>query len=104
MLSHVDVGAIERYVVTLDRHRSAAEYIREHGATYELRDANGNIRQIKPHPMVAGANNTASICLKLEREFGLTHAARVALPTDPAAAVALSEEEELDNLILGITK
>jgi len=103
VLSEVDADVIGRYVSVADRHRKAADYLRLHGSTYEIRDRYGNIRQIKPHPMVAEANNTAAACLKLERELGLTPAARVALPASSPPS-GLTEEEEIDNLILGITK
>ncbi|MEI8367941.1 MAG: phage terminase small subunit P27 family [Planctomycetia bacterium] len=103
VLSHVDEGVIARYVAMLERHRRASAYLVRHGSTYEIRDGNGNLRQIKAHPMVAEANSMASACLKLERELGLTPAARVALPTNATKPLP-TEDDEIDDLILGISK
>ena len=103
VLSHVDVEVISRYVTMLVRHRRATEFIEQHGSTYEIRDFHGKLRQVKPHPKVAEANNLASACLKLERELGLTPAARVALPTNATGPLP-TDDDELDSLILGITK
>ena len=103
VLSHVDAGVIARYVAMLERHRRASAYLVLHGSTYEIRDGNGNLRQIKAHPMVAEANTMASGCLKLERELGLTPAARVALPTNSTAPLP-TDDDDLDSVILGISK
>jgi len=103
VLSHVDEGVIARYVAMLERHRRASAFLERHGSIYEIRDGTGSIRQIKAHPMVAEANTTAAACLKLERELGLTPAARVALPTNATKPLP-TEDDELDELILGISK
>lgn len=103
VLSHVDGGVIARYVAMLERHRRASAFLESHGSIYEIRDGNGSLRQIKQHPMVAEANTTAAACLKLERELGLTPAARVALPTNSTRPVK-TEDDELDDIILGIKK
>jgi P27 family predicted phage terminase small subunit len=103
VLSHVDEGVIARYVAMLERHRRASAFLERHGSIFEVRDGTGNLRQIKTHPMVAEANTTAAACLKLERELGLTPAARVALPTN-ATKPSPTEDDELDDIILGISK
>jgi P27 family predicted phage terminase small subunit len=87
----------------LERHRRASAFLERHGSIFEVRDGTGNLRQIKTHPMVAEANTTAAACLKLERELGLTPAARVALPTNATKSVP-TEDDEMDDIILGISQ
>lgn len=76
VIGRADENALIRYCVTFARWMECERFIQDNGMT------NGS----DEYPQVTRASRLSEQLLKLEREFGLTPAARVNLtPTNPAA-------------------
>ena len=76
VLAKSDGNSLSRYCIFLTRWRDAELYILEHGSTYRTKDKNGKPAGHRPFPQVAIAAQLARELARLEREFGLTPAAR----------------------------
>jgi P27 family predicted phage terminase small subunit len=91
VIARVDQNALARYVVLWERWRKLEDFLKKNGDTYVLRgkpdgsvDAAGApvpgpVVAVKTYPQAKQATALAGELLKLEREFGLTPAARARL-------------------------
>jgi len=84
ILALIDEQALVRYVQMWARWREADRVLAKHGLTYDVEDCDGNVIP-KARPEAAISTALAMQLLKLEREFGMTPAARARLAT-PASA------------------
>ena len=84
ILTKLDIEALARYCQLLAKLREAEAAIAQ-GAYYVERDADGKIKAIHEIPQVARALAYSDALLRLEREFGLTPAARanLSVPAEP---------------------
>ncbi len=79
VLTQVDQHALARYCQLWARWREAEEFLDKRGATYSVRDKDGNIVALKKYPQVVIASDLADKLLRLEQQFGLTPSARTRL-------------------------
>lgn len=89
LVTTVDRNALARYVVLLDQWKTAMAWIDEHGTTYEEKRVMGaTTKGAEPemvvvghrqYPQVKEAMGLVDAMLRLEKEFGLTPAARARL-------------------------
>lgn len=85
VLSRTDGNAIARYADALVRWHAAAQHLAEQGETYVVKDAKGNVRDVKAHPQAKVYTQLATLLLKLEQEFGLTPAGRARIKVEQGA-------------------
>ena len=98
VLAGIDQNALARYAVLWVRYRKCEEFLAEHGDVYVVR-AKPNWKGepgppvgFKLYPHAKEALALASELLRLEREFGLTPAARARLATE----VTVEDDETSD--------
>jgi P27 family predicted phage terminase small subunit len=87
LLTNVDVGPLARYCDTWSWWRQCREEIQRDGDVMTIRDRHGNPTYHQQHPRVSIANKLASNLTALEREFGLSPAARSTLHVKPETPV-----------------
>jgi len=92
VLTQVDRNALIRYCQTWSRWRRCAEFINDHGETYQLKDDQGNFKCLQQWPQVAIYNKLSDTLSKLESEFGLTPSARAGLQVDPSTIAATDKK------------
>lgn len=87
VVGKVDANALARYCVTFARWRECEEFIQQFGMTQTYKQ-DGRV-VIEEFPQVSRASRLSDQLLKIEREFGMTPAARVNLtPTKAAGSEA----------------
>lgn len=79
VLGRCDRNALARYCQSWARWREAEEFLMENGTTYPVYSEGGDVLETKQYPQVRQANILAGILLRIEKEFGLTPAARADL-------------------------
>ena len=79
VLTQIDTGALGRYCELWVRWIHASKYLREHGETCEIRDKYGESVGEAPRSQVAIVAKLSELLARLEREFGLTPAARAGI-------------------------
>ena len=88
LLAKCDRNAIVRYCQTLAMWREAQEWLMEHGTVHPEKDAAGRVVGLREYPHVARVIRLSEVLARLEKQFGLTPAARANL------AVAKPEKPE----------
>ena len=83
LMTNADVGPLARYCDTWSWWRRVREEIQRDGDVMTIRDRDGNPTYHQQHPRVSIANKLASHLSALEREFGLSPAARSGLHAAP---------------------
>ncbi|MHC4222602.1 MAG: phage terminase small subunit P27 family [Planctomycetota bacterium] len=76
VLTRIDRNALVRYCVLWARWRKAEEFLRDHGETHVVKDAQGQVKGLRPYPQVRMANQIAEQLLRLEQQFGMTPSSR----------------------------
>ena len=89
ILGKCDRGALARYCRTWAKWRQAEEFLMEHGDYVTIRNAEGQVVEIKEPPQVARAIRLGDQLLRLEQQFGLTPSAR--------ASMAITKENPEEN-------
>ncbi len=95
VVAHLDANALARYATLWVRYRKCEEFVAKHGDTYVARGKPGKDREPGPaigfklYPQAKQALALSVELLRLEREYGLTPAARARLSTEGAV-----EEDE----------
>jgi P27 family predicted phage terminase small subunit len=85
VLTEVDELALARYADLCVQYRRASEFIAKHGDAYVVRGRRGPQGEeglptgFKTYPQAKRILQLANVLLQLEREFGLTPAARAGL-------------------------
>lgn len=92
VLTLADRNALTRYCVLWARWREAETWIRDHGETYTVTDADGNPRGVQTHPKVAIAAKLSAQLERLEADFGLNPSARSRIVTTPAQTSPLAPD------------
>ena len=88
LMTAVDENALARYAVLWVRYRRCEEFVAKHGEAYPVRARQqwsgepGQIQSFKSYPQAKMALGLAAELLRLEREFGLTPAARARLTAE----------------------
>lgn len=77
-----DIAAAIRYSRMWVEWRQLDLFIQEVGTVYFQRDGSGEVANIKPLPQVAQRDSLAQQLLQIEREFGLTPAARTRIKVE----------------------
>ncbi|MFN0132229.1 MAG: phage terminase small subunit P27 family [Phycisphaerales bacterium] len=75
-LTRADANVLARYCTTFVRWRKAEAFIAKHGEVYPVKSASGTIKCVFAWPQVAIAQKLSATLTRLERELGLTPAAR----------------------------
>lgn len=87
----IDGGALERYCVMFVQWRDCQEFVRKNGAEYAVRgeprrvkgvEKPGRVLYFREYPAVARAAKLSRDMLQIEREYGLTPAARTRIRLD----------------------
>lgn len=79
ILTKIDGGALARYCQLYARWREAEEFIARRGSVLPVKNAEGEVIDLKPFPQVGIASKLAEQLLRLEQQFGLTPSARARL-------------------------
>src|SRR5579862_7191508 len=79
ILTRADSYALARFCQLYARWVRAEKFIQKYGTSYPLKDGNGKVKCFAPFPEVAMAQKLSASLTKLERELGLTPAARARL-------------------------
>jgi len=79
ILGRCDRNALARYCQTWAKWRKAEEWVMEHGDYVAIKNASGQVTEIKEPPQVARSIRLADQLLRLEQQFGLTPSARAGL-------------------------
>ena len=74
----VDVYALHRYCSAVAEWRKLDEYLNKRGLTHTVMMSTG-IEKVEARPEVALRLQAHTVCLQIEKQFGLTPAARVRL-------------------------
>jgi P27 family predicted phage terminase small subunit len=84
ILGTCDRNALARYCQMFAQWRENTEFLTEHDETRMLRDKLGHFTKQEERPQVKRTERLAQQLLALERQFGLTPAARadLAMPTE----------------------
>ena len=82
VLTKIDKNALVRYCQTLAMWREAHEFLQKHGTVYSERDSGGKVTGLREYPQVARVLRLSEALLRLEKQFGLTPAARASLSID----------------------
>lgn len=88
IMTGVDENALARYAVLWVRYRRCEEFVAKHGEAYPTRGRDkwdgtpGTLLGFKAYPQAKMALGLAAELLRLEREFGLTPAARARLSAE----------------------
>lgn len=87
----IDGVTLGRYCVNVVLWTEAVAFVRKNGSTYAIRDkptgeTPGKIIAIKEYPQSAMQRKLAQLLLQIEREFGLTPAARTRIKLEQEAA------------------
>jgi P27 family predicted phage terminase small subunit len=99
----IDGGPLERYCVMFVQWRDCQEFIRKNGAEYAVRgeprlvngvEKPGRVLYFREYPAVARAAKLSRDMLQIEREYGLTPAARTRIRLD-AEKVSGGDANEL---------
>ena len=80
VLTEADLPAFVRYCALYARWKKAEANVLEFGAVIFQKDRYGELKDFKRNPACLEANQLATLCLQLEREFGMTPSARVNMP------------------------
>ncbi len=81
LLTVVDGPSLAAYCQAFAEFADAQEFLNENGATYVLRDKDGEVKSVQQFPQVAIARNAAHSMRMFASEFGLTPASRSRLST-----------------------
>ena len=76
LLTRADANTLARYCQTYVRWKRAEQFIQQYGETYPVKSGNGIVKCFFNFPQVATAQKLSALLTKLERELGLTPAAR----------------------------
>ncbi len=87
VLTLIDRNALTRYCATWGEWKKLGEWIAEHGTVYPLKDKDGQPTGVVTWPQVKTALQMAEQLGRLEREFGMTPAARATLKVTPPKPV-----------------
>ncbi len=79
ILAKCDRNPLARYCQTLAQWKATEQWIMKHGDAYPEKDARGKIIGLKEYPQVSRALRLSEALLRLEKQFGLTPAARADL-------------------------
>lgn len=99
VLTKADRNALTRYCVLWSRWRAAEEVIHK-GQTIPIKNAKGELVDVKMIPQVKLASELSGQLLRLEQEFGLTPSARTRIhaeqhkAADPLGAFAASGQDD----------
>ncbi len=91
VVAGVDAGALARYADLFVDYRKAAEFVAKHGSVHPIRGKPakegepGPVLGFRHYPQAIQKLALAGELLRLEREFGLTPAARARLVTETPA-------------------
>lgn len=87
VLTLADAIPFARYCEVLTRYIELKEFIMGKGptgTTYPIRDGNGKIRCVGELPQAAEFRRLHELLMRLEREFGMTPAARSVIRVEPS--------------------
>src|SRR5687768_12276279 len=76
-LTRADANLLARYCQTFMDWRRAVEFLNVYGTTYPCKSGTGVVKCFLPFPQVSIAQKLSTLLTKMERELGLTPAARV---------------------------
>ena len=79
ILGKCDRGVLARYCQTYAKWREAEEFLAKNGDIYAVRDKAGAVTEFRQYPQVSTAIRLSDHLLRIEKEFGLTAAARANL-------------------------
>ena len=79
ILGRCDREALARYCMMWAKWREVEIWLMEHGDCYPERDGSGEVVGLKEYPQVARAIRLSEHLLRLEKQFGLTPAARAGM-------------------------
>ena len=82
-----DRRTIERYCVEFCLWWKAAEFVKQYGVSYPLKDDKGKVKCFIQWPQVAEMHKRGATLLKIEQEFGLTPASRARLHVESESGV-----------------
>jgi P27 family predicted phage terminase small subunit len=90
VVARLDEGALGRYADLFVQYRKASEWVTKHGDVYVVpgqtgKDGKAGPASFRTYPQAYRALALANELLRLEREFGLTSAARARLVTETPA-------------------
>ena len=83
VLCKVDAGTLERYCDEFARWRRASDFIKQHGESYPIKNADGSLKYVQQFPQVSISSKLSASLLRIEQEFGLTPSARAGLSVTP---------------------
>jgi P27 family predicted phage terminase small subunit len=81
LLTRADANVLARYCETFVQWRDAVKFLEKFGTTYPCKSGTGIVKCFMPFPQVSIAQKLSAQLTKLERELGLTPAARDKLAT-----------------------
>ncbi len=85
VLGMCDRNALARYCQMYAKWRVAEEFVAAHTeGVFVVRNGDGSVKEVREYPQVAQAIRYGEQLLRLEREFGLTAAARASLAVEKA--------------------
>lgn len=95
VISFVDKHLLHRYCVMYSQWSACQEILRKRGGmTYPVKDAAGNVIDVRVFPEVYIASRLFDQMLKTEDRFGLSPAARVSLRTTAVLAAKAMHDED----------
>jgi len=91
-----DGNALARYAKNIVAYNTACAFLDQHGSTYPIydrhKDGTKSIRNMKRFPESTMRNELEMTLLRLEKQFGLTAAARAALAVEVPQLSTFAEE------------
>jgi len=84
VLTVADAHPLERYCRLYVEEWELAEFVKQYGYSYPLKDNDGKVKCFQQFPQVAQMNRVRSELLKIEMQFGLTPASRTRIQVEAA--------------------
>ena len=99
-INPADGPALARYCQLWVRWQRAEQFLAQYGETYPVKSGTGVVKCFFPAPQVAIARNLAALLTKLEKELGLTPAARATM--DDYLTPGYNNPREHERLMAGL--